>query len=185
MAQVDLSCYQNPEFERGGSVWKEMLWILCSHLFFQHNLAVWNQLKIWLLRRFGAQLGKGVLIKPNVQIKFPWKLRIGNHVWIGEHVWIDNLDFVHIGDHVCISQGALLLCGNHNYKSATFKLMTQPIHLENGVWIGAKAIVCPGVHCGSHAVLGVSAVAVNNLEKYMIYQGNPAQAIRIRVLNSK
>jgi len=180
MNKVDLSQYKNPEFNRGGSKFKEGLWILCSHLFFQHSLAIWNGLKVRLLRNFGAQIGQGVFIKPNVQIKFPWKLSIGNHVWIGEHVWIDNLDHVYIHDHVCISQGALLLCGNHNYKSPVFELKTQSIHLEEGVWIGAKAVVCPGIRCASHAVLSVGSVAVNDLTAYTIYQGNPAQAVRER-----
>lgn len=86
MPKVNLSLYQNSEFERGGSFWKEMLWILCSRIFFQHSLAVWNAPKVWLLRQFGAKVGNGVRIKPNVQIKFPWKLEIGDFVWIGEHV---------------------------------------------------------------------------------------------------
>ena len=50
--------------------------------------------KRFLLRLFGAKIGKGVVIKPCVNIKYPWKLRIGNYVWIGENVWIDNLDTV-------------------------------------------------------------------------------------------
>lgn len=180
--KVNLGIYQNKEFDRKASKVKELLWILCSALFFQHSLAGWNGLKIWLLKRFGAKVGQGVLFKPNVRIKFPWKLEIGQHVWIGEEVWIDNLDQVRIADHVCLSQGAMLLCGNHNYKSQAFDLMVQPIVLEEGVWIGAKAIVCPGVHCHSHAVLSVASVAVKDLEAYTIYQGNPAQAIKTRVI---
>ena len=157
--------------------------MFCSALFFQHSLAGLNGLKIWLLKRFGAKVGMGVLLKPNVRIKFPWKLEIGHHVWIGEEVWIDNLDQVRIADHVCLSQGAMLLCGNHNYKSQAFDLMVQPIVLEEGVWIGAKAVVCPGVHAYSHAVLSVASVAITDLEAYTIYQGNPAQVVKTRVIN--
>lgn len=157
--------------------------MLCSALFFQHSLAGLNGLKIWLLKRFGAKVGQGVLLKPNVRIKFPWKLEIGQHVWIGEGVWIDNLDQVRIADHVCLSQGAMLLCGNHNYKSLAFDLMVKPIVLEEGVWIGAKAVVCPGVRAQSHAVLSVASVAIRDLEAYTIYQGNPAQAVKTRVIN--
>ena len=97
-----------------------------------------------LLRMTGASVGAGVVIKPRVTIKYPWKLAVGNHSWIGEQVWIDNLDQVTIGAHVCISQGALLLCGNHDYKKPTFDLITGPIVLEDGVWIGAKASVALG-----------------------------------------
>ena len=129
-----------------------------------------------LLRMFGARIGSGVVVKPRVTIKYPWKLAVGDHSWIGEQVWIDNLDQVTIGAHVCISQGALLLCGNHDYKKPTFDLITGPIVLENGVWIGAKASVAPGVTCGSHSVLAMGGVATKNLEAWKVYQGNPAKA---------
>ena len=113
-------------------------------------------------------------------IKYPWKLVVGDHSWIGEQVWIDNLDQVTIGANVCISQGALLLCGNHDYKKPTFDLITGPIVLENGVWIGAKASLAPGVTCGSHSVLSMGSVASKDLEAWTVYQGNPAVAVRER-----
>ncbi len=133
-----------------------------------------------LLRMTGASVGAGVVIKPRVTIKYPWKLAVGDHSWIGEQVWIDNLDQVTIGAHVCISQGALLLCGNHDYKKPTFDLITGPIVLEDGVWIGAKASVALGVTCGSHSVLAMGSVATKNLEEWIVYQGNPALAVRER-----
>jgi len=123
---------------------------------------------------FGAKIGKGVVVKPGVNIKYPWRLKVGNHVWIGEKVWIDNLGDVVIEDNVCISQGAMLLCGNHNYKKSSFDLMVGDITLKQGSWIGAKSVVCPGVTVGSHAVLSVGSIATQNLEEYTIYQGNPA-----------
>ena len=129
---------------------------------------------------FGAKIGKGVVLKPNINIKYPWRLRIGNHSWIGEGVWVDNLEDVIIGANCCISQGALLLCGNHNYKKSTFDLMTGKIILEDGVWVGAKAIVCGGVVCMSHAVLSAGSVATSELEAYSVYQGNPAVKIKER-----
>ena len=65
-------------------------------------------------------LEKGVVIKPNVKIKYPWNLYIGNNSWLGEKVWIDNLDIVSVGNNCCISQGAYLLTGNHDYRSEYF-----------------------------------------------------------------
>lgn len=180
MKKVNLSLFSNPQFDRGRSKITELLWILCSALFFRNSIALFNSWKTYILRIFGAQIGKGVLIKPSVHIKFPWKLTIGDHVWIGEKVWIDNLDQVTIGNHCCLSQGAMLLCGNHNYKKVTFDLITAPITLEDGVWIGAQSLVCPGVKCGSHAVLAVKSVATQDLEAYTIYQGNPAVAKQVR-----
>lgn len=130
--------------------------------------------KKWLLRNFGAKIGKGVFIKPAVNIKYPWNLTIGDDTWIGEGVWIDNLGKVSIGSNVCISQDAMLMCGNHNYKKSTFDLMVGDITIEDGVWIGAKCLVCPGVTLHSHAVLSVGSVASADLDAYTIYRGNPA-----------
>lgn len=137
-----------------------------------------------MLRLFGARVGQGVLIKPSVRIKFPWKLTVGDYAWIGEDVWIDNLVMVSIGNNVCISQGALLLCGNHDYKKVSFDLIAKPIILENGAWIGAKSVVCPGVTCHSHSVLAVGSVTTKDLEAYGIYQGNPAIKVRDRIITA-
>ena len=135
---------------------------------------------MFLLRLFGAQIGKHVLIKPSINIKYPWKLKIGDYSMLGENVWIDNLDDVVIGNNVCISQGAIILSGNHNYKRISFDLLLGKIILEDGVWIGAKAIVCQNVTCKSHSVLTVNSTATENMEPYSIYQGCPAKKIRDR-----
>ena len=132
---------------------------------------------------FGAKIGKGVCIKQRVNIKYPWNLEIGNNVWIGEMVCIDNLADVRLEDNVCLSQGAMLLCGNYDYRKTSFDLIVRPIILEEGVWIGARSVVCPGVMARSHALLTVNSVATGHLEPYSIYQGNPAVKIRERKIN--
>ena len=181
MLKTTLDQYENSWYQPGKSALVQLLWYFVNSLFFQSSLFPINGLKTGLLRMFGAQVGQGVIIKPAVNIKYPWRLSIGDYVWIGEKVWIDNLVDVHIGSNACISQGAMLLTGSHNYKQPTFDLMTGSILLEEGVWIGAQSVVCPGVRCGSHSVLSVSSVATTNLKAYKIYQGNPAIIKRDRV----
>jgi putative colanic acid biosynthesis acetyltransferase WcaF len=176
---TDLSVYDNSWWNPGPK-WKVLLWFLVSPISINSYLPLPMGLKKWNLTLFGAKIGAGFAIKPGVKIKFPWFLTIGDHVWIGEEVWIDNLAPVSIGNHVCISQGAMLETGNHNYRSRTFDLFVKPIDLENGVWIGAKAVVCPGVTCHSHSILSVGAVATHTLEAYGIYQGNPAVWVKKR-----
>jgi putative colanic acid biosynthesis acetyltransferase WcaF len=177
--KTDLATYNNSWYQPGSPL-KRMLWYVVNVLFFINPLNPSSGLKIFLLKLFGANIGKGVIIKPGVNIKYPWKLNIGNHCWIGESVWIDNLEQVALADNVCISQGAFLICGNHNYKSPAFDLIVKPINLESGSWIGAKSIVGPGVTVGSHAVLSLGSVASTNLEPYSIYRGNPATKIKNR-----
>ena len=130
-----------------------------------------------------AHLEKGVVIKPNVNIKYPWKLSLGNYVWIGERVWIDNLDNVMIGNHVCISQGSMLICGSHNYKQKSFDLITKEIALNDGVWIGAKSIILPGVVAESHAIVSAGSVISKNLESFTVYKGNPAEKVGSRIIS--
>ena len=165
-----------------GNVVARVFWVVASGLFFQTWFPWPSELKVGLLRVFGARIGSGAVIKPRVTIKYPWKLEVGDHVWVGEQAWIDNLDRVVIGSHVCISQGALLLCGNHDYSKATFDLMTEPIVLEDGVWMGAKSAVMPGVKCQSHAVLTAGSMATSDLDPYTIYRGCPAQAVKPRTV---
>lgn len=172
--------FNNDWYDPGASGLVRALWFLLNAFFMQARWNPWSGGKVWLLRRFGAKVGQGVVIKPSVNIKYPWKLEIGDHSWIGEGVWIDNLACVEIGRHVCLSQGAMLLCGNHNYKKENFDLIAAPITLEDGVWIGARAVVCPGLRCRSHAVLSVGSVATSDLEAYSVYGGVPAQYLRQR-----
>lgn len=177
--KTDLSSFKNDWYNPGNPI-KRLLWYFCNLVFFRNPFHPVVGFKVFILKVFGAKVGKGVVIKPNVNIKYPWKLSIGNYVWIGEEVWIDNLDVVEIGDNVCISQGALILSGNHHYKKTSFDLIIKPIKIEEGVWIGAKSVVCQGVVCKSHSLLTVNSVATHNLEAYSIYQGNPAIKIRDR-----
>ncbi len=181
--KTDLSVYDNAWYKPGSPL-RRAVWYLVNVLFFINPLFPVSSFKIFLLRLFGAKVGRGVIIKPAVNIKYPWKLHIGDHVWIGERVWIDNLDQVIIGNHVCISQEAFLLCGNHHYKKSTFDLIVQPIVLEDGVWIGARAMVPPGVICKSHSILTAGSMAQGILEPYTIYQGNPASKIRQRMIRN-
>ena len=160
---------------------RRLCWYILHQLFIVSGQPS-GTIRIALLRLFGARIGHGVVVKPHVHIKYPWKLRIGDYSWIGERVWIDNLGEVSIGANCCISQGAMLLCGNHDFTKAKFDLMIGDIVLGDGVWIGARSIVCPGVHCESHSVLTVGSVASAGLEPYSIYRGNPAVKIKERVI---
>jgi putative colanic acid biosynthesis acetyltransferase WcaF len=108
---------------------------------------------------------------------------VGNYVWLGENLWIDNLAQVTIGSNVCLSQGVYLCTGNHSWSHPNFELITEPITIEDGSWIAARSVVGPGVTVKKGAVLGLGAVTGKSLEAMTIYVGNPAQAIKERIIS--
>jgi putative colanic acid biosynthesis acetyltransferase WcaF len=181
--ETDLSKFNNDWYDPKASNLKLIAWFLTNTLIINNYLPIPVVVKIAVLRMFGAKIGKGVMIKPKVNIKYPWFLEVGNYVWIGEMVWIDNFVKVTIEDNACISQGAMLLTGNHDYKKTNFNQIVGEIYIEKGAWVGAKTIVCGGVRCMSHSVLAVGSVTSKDLKPYTIYQGNPAQEVRTRVIS--
>ena len=179
MGKVDLSQYDNSWYKPGGSILSRLLWYCINAAFFNSFFPFYS-VKVLLLRIFGAKIGSGVVIKPRVNIKYPWNITIGDHSWIGENAWLDSLGKISMGANCCLSQGAMLICGNHDYTKPTFDLMVKDIVLEDGVWIGAGSLVCSGVTCRSHAVLSAGSVASKDLDAYSVYQGNPAVKIKDR-----
>jgi len=182
MAKVDLSKYNNSWY-KPGPLSKRLLWIIIGRVFVNTYLPIPMALKRVVLRSFGAKLGKGVVLKPKVNIKYPWFLQIGDFSWIGEKVWIDNLGYVKIGSNACISQGALLISGNHDYKSTHFDLMIENIEIEDGVWIGSRSIVTQGIKCRSHSVLGAGSFLSQSLPENEIWSGHPAKFQRMREIS--
>jgi len=182
--RIDLSKYDNSWYRPGHPI-KRCLWFFFNILVFKTSLFPFYRFKVTLLRLFGARIGRNVVIKPSVNIKYPWFLEVGDSVWIGEEVWIDNLAKIQIGNNVCLSQGSLLLTGNHDYAKESFDLMVNPIILEDGVWIGARSIVCGGCICRDHAVLSSGSVASGELESGWIYRGNPSVKIKERYFRKK
>ena len=143
MTEVRLSSFNTGNFNKGAGFIKQTLWYFVNALFVRASWNPFMGIKVFFLKLFGAKIGKGLVIKNNVNIKFPWKLTLGNDVWLGENAWIDNLDEVIIGNNVCISQGALLLTGNHDYTLSTFDYRNASIIIEDGAWIGAKTVYAP------------------------------------------
>jgi putative colanic acid biosynthesis acetyltransferase WcaF len=168
--RTDLSTFSTGNYKAGPG-WKVFTWYFVNYYIFNSALPWPYSFKRSLLKLFGAK-----------RIKNPWRLEIGDHCWIGESVWIDNLEDVSIGDHVCLSQGVLLLTGNHDYTLPDFPYRLGKIRIEEGAWIGAESVVCPGVTCSSHAILTVNSVATKNMEAWQIYSGNPASFVRKRTM---
>ena len=175
---VQLAQYDKSSFDRGRTKWVEALWMLAGPLLVRSWIPGAVHRRI-VLRLFGAKIGRRVYIKPGVQIKFPWRLSIGDNSWIGERVWIDNLTDVVIGANCCLSQDAYLCTGSHDWTLPEFDLV-RPIVIEDWVWIAARTSVGPGVRVGEGVVLVLGSVATSDLNAWTIYRGVPAVAIRKR-----
>lgn len=177
-----LDQYTIGNYTPGATFWKQLFWYFVGSPLVESYWLPFSAFKIWVLRSFGAKIGQGVRIKPGVRVKFPWRLYIGDFVWIGESVWIDNLAFVTIESHVCLSQMVYLCTGNHDWNHPDFKLIVAPIHIQESSWIAAKSVIGPGVTVGRGVVLTLGGVTGSSLEPMTIYAGNPAQPIKLRKL---
>lgn len=172
---MDLSRYDNSDFDRGASCFKEALWRLCQGLFFQPLWHMPSGFRVFILRLFGAQVGKRVVVRAGVNISFPWRLELGDDVWLGEEVMILSLAPVRIGSSVCISQRAYLCIGSHDHTVEAFDLKTEPIEVNSGCWIAAMAFVGPGVTLGRNVRVGAGAVVLKDVPEGMMAIGVPAR----------
>jgi putative colanic acid biosynthesis acetyltransferase WcaF len=177
---VDLSTFDNSWYNPGRNRAVQALWFLIGLPLLRCSLIPFSAFRVQILRIFGARVGRGVVIKPGVRIKYPWRLCIGEFSWVGEDAWVDNLASVTIGDNVCISQDAYLCTGSHDWSDPAFGLMIKPIVLTDGCWVGARATICLGVTLNPCAIAAAGSVVTHDVGAYEIHSGNPAQFVRVR-----
>ena len=173
---MDLSLYDSTTFDRGRSRFVWALWLGISSLLFETWLpgSGWRRA---LLKLFGAKIGHGVVIKPRVRVKFPWRLEVGNNSWIGEDTWIDNPVMVKLDANVCVSQGVYICAGGHDATVEDFPWTAQPITIADQAWVGAFARVGPGVNVGQGGQIALGAVVTRDVDPWTLVVGNPGRAI--------
>ena len=134
-----LGRYRNPPGLRGASPLKAQLWWIVQALLFHTSPQFMYGWRRWLLRLFGARIGKGVIIRPSARITYPWRLEIGDRAWIGDHAEIYTLDRITIGADAVVSQFSKLMTGTHEFEKPTFDMVTRPIVIEDQAWVAANA----------------------------------------------
>ncbi len=179
---VDLSTFHVGDYQCGASLPVRALWYFLGLPLLRASWIPMSNLRRGLLRLFGARIGRGVVIRPGVRVKNPWRLEVGDFSMIGEDAWIDNLETVVIGRHVCISQAAYLCTGNHDWSSPSFLYRLAPITVESGAWIGARALIAPGATVAEHCVVAAGSVLSGDTRPFGIYSGNPAVLVNTRRL---
>jgi putative colanic acid biosynthesis acetyltransferase WcaF len=177
---VDLSSYDNSGYDPGRSRLIRTVWYLISLIVFESGWCPLSRVKVAILNLFGAKIPRGVVIKPNVRIKYPWRLETGDHCWIGQEVWIDNLANVVLGSNVCLSQRAYICTGGHDYRRRTFDLTALPVEISDGVWVGACSLIHGGNNVGSNALVAAGSVVTSDVPAEAIMGGVPARVIRMR-----
>jgi putative colanic acid biosynthesis acetyltransferase WcaF len=182
MSAVDLASFANAWYNPGKPAWVRALWFFVGAPVVSSRLLPLSSVRVWLLRLFGASLGQGLVIKPGVRIKHPWMLTAGDRCWLGEDCWIDNLAPVTLGRNVCISQGAYLCTGNHDWSDPAFGLIVKSIALADGAWAGARSVLCPGARLGEGAIAAAGSVVSGSVPPWEIHAGNPAVFVRRRTL---
>jgi putative colanic acid biosynthesis acetyltransferase WcaF len=174
---MKLEMYDNSDFDRGVPGWKRGLWVIVRCVFFQNPCPWGSAFRSALLRAFGAKIGKGVGIGSNVNLSFPWRLVVGDHVWMGDDVGILSLAHVTIESNVCVARRSFLCTGSHDVRREDFKLKVAPILIRTGSWIAIGSLILPGVTIGEGAVVSAGSVVLKDVPANCLVRGNPATVV--------
>ena len=186
--KVDLSKYSNTWWRPGRSQFTITLWRYLGMPLVKHipsevfPASLLNSIKIFILRLFGAKIGKNCVIR-NCEVYYPWNLEIGDNVWIGYEANLYSLVPIKIGNNVCISQRAFLCTGSHDPYDPGFGLIVGEIVLKDASWVCAGSFVGPSVTLHEGAVAAAGSVVVKDLPEMTICAGNPCKPLKKRTLS--
>lgn len=184
--ELNLVNYQNRHSLKskvGRAVWN-IIWLFMFRPTISRSF-IFNAWRVFLLKLFGAKVGRGTIVLSSCRIWQPWKLEIGKYSNLGEHVDCYSVDKIVLGDQVVVSNGAFLCGASHDIQSSTMELKSRPIFLRNCSWVAARAIVLPGVTIGEGAVVGAGSVVAKDVLPWTIVAGNPAREIKKRILTDE
>ena len=159
-----------------------LLWHIIAFIFFKYSPKPLHAWRSFLLRLFGAKVGKGVHVYPKVSIWAPWNLILKDECGIANGVTLYSQGRITVGKRAVISQGAHLVAGTHDYTKLGFPLYTKPIVIGDYAWVAADSFIHPGVEIGEGAVIGARAVVTKNMPPWMVCSGHPCKSIKVRVL---
>ena len=165
---------------RGRSALVVQLWWLVQGTLFACSPQFMYGWRRFLLRLFGARIGKNVLVRPSVKVTYPWKLAIGDYSWIGDDVVLYTLGDIRIGEHAVVSQKSYLCTGSHDYSKPAFDIYAEPIVVEDEAWVSSDVFIAPGVTIGKGAVIGARSTVLEDMPAGMVCVGYPAKAIKPR-----
>lgn len=163
---------------------KLLLWMIiykCLFQFIPHKL---NKIRIVLLRIFGASIGENCFIHPKAMIYMPWNFVMGNRLAIDFDVIIYSLDKVIIGDFVSISYKVNINTASHDYTDPYFSLVTKPVVIKSGAFIGTDSYISLGITIGQMTVIGARSTVTKDIPDNYVCFGHPCKPYKIREKNS-
>ncbi|WP_415895050.1 putative colanic acid biosynthesis acetyltransferase [Neptuniibacter sp. PT34_22] len=176
-----LSDFKLSKGQRGRSGLQVQIWWLVQSILFGCSPQFMYGWRRFLLRSFGAEIGKGVIIRPSARITYPWNLIVGDYAWVGDDVVLYNWSKINVGPNAVVSQRSYLCTATHDYLDPTFPLTSQAIDVEEEAWIATDCFIAPGVTIGKGAVIGARSSVFSNMPEGMICFGNPAKPIKKRL----
>jgi len=179
-----LNLFRLPQNFRGRSGMTVQVWWFVQASLFKTSPQFFYGWRRFLLRLFGAKIGKNVIIRPSVTVTYPWKVEIGDDSWIGDNVEIYSLGEIIIGKNVVISQRSYLCAASHDYTKKDFPIFSQTILIEDECWLATDVYVAPGVRIGTGTVVGARSSVFKNLPAGKVCVGSPAIVIKDRVIEN-
>lgn len=160
------------------------LWGVTYALLFRPSPRPVRAWRRWLLRLFGAKMGRRASVDPTCKVWAPWNLQMGDFSCMGPRVDCYCVAPVKLGDHAIVSQYSYLCSATHDPADPRFKLVTSPITLKAKAWVAADVFVGPGVTIGEGAVVGARASVYKDVPPWVIVGGNPAKVIKERTIRA-
>jgi putative colanic acid biosynthesis acetyltransferase WcaF len=180
MSYQSLDKFDIPKGFRGRGIFTVQLWWVVQSTIFAGSPQFLYRWRRFILRLFGAKIGKNVIIRPSVKVTYPWKLKIGDYAWIGDNVELYTLGEITIGKNAVVSQKSYLCTGSHDYQAEAFDIYAKPIVIEDEAWVATDVYIAPGVTIGKGAVIAARSSVYKNMPEGMICIGNPAVPVKPR-----
>lgn len=176
----DLNLFRLPPGFRGRPAWFVQLWWLVQSTIFSFSPQFMYGFRRFILRLFGAKIGKNVLIRPSARVTYPWKVSIGDRAWVGDDAVLYSLGEITIGADSVVSQRCYVCAGGHDHLTPGFDIYGKKVDIGKEVWIATDVFVAPGVKIGDGAVIGARSSVFSAIPPYMLCYGNPAKPVRKR-----
>lgn len=176
----DLSQFELPDGFRGRSAFSVQLWWLVQASLFAWSPQFMYRFRVFLLRCFGARIGRHCLIRPTARVTYPWFIDLGDNVWIGDDVVLYSLGRISLGDNVVVSQRSYICAGDHDYKRVSFPIRARPVVIEAEAWIATDVFVGPGRTIGRGAVVGARSSVFRDVPAGYVCCGSPCEPVAKR-----